>query len=225
MTMTSRNIVITIDGPAGSGKSSVAKAVALELGLAYLDTGALYRALAYSLDQKGVPPEEGPDLDEALKDVTVSLSSGRVIVDGSDVTDYIRSPEVDGLSSLYSALPSVRERLLDLQREQALSGGLVTDGRDMGTVVFPLAPLKVFLTASIDVRAKRRWKELVSRGKETSLEEVAKDMVSRDKDDTSRACSPLVEPEGSIHLDSSDMTIDQVVSKIVSLSEKARYDG
>ncbi len=223
--MTSKNIVITIDGPAGAGKSSVARAVARELGLPYLDTGALYRALAYALDEKGVPPEEGADLNAALRAMSVALSSGRVMVDGRDVTDFIRNPRVDALSSRYSALPSVRERLLDIQREQALGGGLVADGRDMGTVVFPLAPLKIYLTASGEVRARRRWNELISKEEDVPFESVLADIVSRDQSDRNRLCSPLVEAEDSVRVDSSSLSIEQVVERIVSLSREARRDG
>ncbi len=223
--MTSKNIVITIDGPAGAGKSSVAKEVAGRLGLSYLDTGALYRALAYALDKLGIPPHEGGTLSSALRDLSVALVGGRVLVDGEDVTSLIRNPSVDSLASTYSALPSVRARLLDIQREQALGGGLVADGRDMGTVVFPLAPLKVFLTASEEVRAKRRYDELISRGQSGVIfDSVLEDIKARDRSDRERACSPLVEASDSTLVDSSSMTVDQVVDRIVHLAEGARAD-
>ena len=223
--MTSKNIVITIDGPAGAGKSSVAKEVAGRLGLSYLDTGALYRALAYALDKLGITPHEGRTLSSALRDLSVALVGGRVLVDGEDVTSLIRNPSVDSLASKYSALPSVRARLLDIQREQALGGGLVADGRDMGTVVFPLAPLKVFLTASEEVRAKRRYDELISRGQGGVIfDSVLEDIKARDRSDRERACSPLVEASDSILVDSSSMTVDQVVDRIVHLAEGARAD-
>lgn len=223
--MTSKNIVVTIDGPAGAGKSSVAKEVARRLGLSYLDTGALYRALAYTLDKRGVVPEEGGDLSSSLRSLSVALASGKVLVDGVDVTDLIRNPLVDSLASRYSALPSVRARLLDIQREQALGGGLVADGRDMGTVVFPLAPLKIFLTASEEIRAKRRLEELLSKGQtDISFSSVLDDIKTRDRSDRERSCSPLIEAGDSIKIDSSSMTVVQVVERIVSLAEEARSD-
>lgn len=224
--MTSKNIVVTIDGPAGAGKSSVAKEVAGQLGLSYLDTGALYRALAYTLNERGVPPKEGKPLLNELRSLSVALVSGQVFVDGVDVTDRIRNPLVDALASSYSALPSVRNRLLDIQREQALGGGLVADGRDMGTVVFPLAPLKIFLSASEEIRARRRFDELVSKGQQgISFVSILEDIKSRDRSDRERSCSPLVEASDSIRIDSSSMTVEQVVSRIVSLAEGARSDG
>ncbi|SMG11464.1 (d)CMP kinase [Dethiosulfovibrio salsuginis] len=223
--MTSKNIVITIDGPAGAGKSSVARGVAKRLGLSYLDTGALYRAIAYTLDKAAIPPVEGESLSATLRDLSVALASGRVFVDGKDVTDLIRNPLVDSLASKYSALPSVRARLLDIQREQVLGGGLVADGRDMGTVVFPLAPLKIFLTASEEVRARRRFDELVSRGQvDVDFDSVLEDIKTRDRSDRERACSPLVEAPDSVVLDSSSLSVDQVVDRIVSLAEGARSD-
>nr|WP_321499222.1 (d)CMP kinase [uncultured Dethiosulfovibrio sp.] len=223
--MTSKNIVITIDGPAGAGKSSVARGVAKRLGLSYLDTGALYRAIAYTLDKAAIPPKEGESLSSTLRDLSVALASGRVFVDGKDVTDLIRNPLVDSLASKYSALPSVRARLLDIQREQVLGGGLVADGRDMGTVVFPLAPLKIFLTASEEVRARRRFDELVSRGQvDVGFDSVLEDIKTRDRSDRERSCSPLVEAPDSVVLDSSSLSVDQVVDRIVSLAEGARSD-
>ena len=223
--MTSKNIVVTIDGPAGAGKSSVARDVARRLGLSYLDTGALYRALAYTLEKRGIPPEEGEPLSSSLRSLSVALVSGKVLVDGVDVTDLIRNPLVDSLASRYSALPSVRARLLDIQREQALGGGLVADGRDMGTVVFPLAPLKVFLTASEEIRAERRLNELLSKGQaDVSFSSVLEDIKARDRSDRERPCSPLREAPDSVKIDSSSMTVVQVVERIVSLAEGARSD-
>ena len=139
--------VIAIDGPAGAGKSTVARLVAAKLGINYLDTGALYRALAYFLDSISVPPVEGEALNKALFDVNVAINGKTVLLNGNDISDLIRTPAVDKIASLYSALPSVREKLLSIQRDQVLKGGLVADGRDMGTVVFPFAPVKIFLTA------------------------------------------------------------------------------
>ncbi|EFC92360.1 cytidylate kinase [Dethiosulfovibrio peptidovorans DSM 11002] len=222
--MASKNIVITVDGPAGAGKSTVARRVASELGIPYLDTGALYRALAYILDSRGIPPEEGEDLNRSLRSISVLLEGGRVTVDDVDVTDMIRTPRVDSIASSYSALPSVRDKLLDLQREQALSGGLVADGRDMGTVVFPLAPLKVYLSASEETRADRRWRELREKGEDFPFDSILEDIRRRDRADMDRACSPLRKAADSVLIDSSDMTIDEVVAKIVSIASEVRHD-
>ncbi|PIE55430.1 MAG: cytidylate kinase [Dethiosulfovibrio peptidovorans] len=212
------NLVVTVDGPAGAGKSTVAKKVALALGIPYMDTGALYRALAYSLDAQGVLPEESDVLLSSLRSISVTLSENRVFVDAQDASDLIRTPHVGRLASAYSALPAVREKLLDIQREQTLNGGLVADGRDMGTVVFPLAPLKIFLTASEDIRARRRWEELKAKGDDLSFESVLEDMKRRDLADRERACAPLRKAEDAVVVDSSNLSVDQVVQVIVSLA-------
>lgn len=217
--------VIAIDGPAGAGKSTVARELARRLGIRYLDTGAIYRAVALWLDGRGVPPCESPALRKALNDVTVRLENGRVEVNDADVTDKIRTPRVSDLASSYSALPSVRERLLALQREQALAGPLVADGRDMGTVVFPLAPLKIFLTASCDERANRRWKELKERGDAPSLEEMKASLARRDDQDEHRELSPLRPAPEAWELDSSNMTVEQVVEAVLRRLLGDEYAG
>lgn len=217
--------VIAIDGPAGAGKSTVARELARRLGIRYLDTGAIYRAVALWLDGRGVPPCESPALRKALNDVTVRLENGRVEVNDADVTDKIRTPRVSDLASSYSALPSVRERLLALQREQALAGPLVADGRDMGTVVFPLAPLKIFLTASCDERANRRWKELKERGDAPSLEEMKASLARRDDQDEHRELSPLRPAPKAWELDSSNMTVEQVVEAVLRRLLGDEYAG
>ncbi|WP_039879590.1 (d)CMP kinase [Jonquetella anthropi] len=217
--------VIAIDGPAGAGKSTVARDLARRLGIRYLDTGAIYRAVALWLDGRGVPPCESPALRKALNDVTVRLENGRVEVNDADVTDKIRTPRVSDLASSYSALPSVRERLLALQREQALAGPLVADGRDMGTVVFPLAPLKIFLTASCDERANRRWKELKERGDAPSLEEMKASLARRDDQDEHRELSPLRPAPEAWELDSSNMTVEQVVEAVLRRLLGDEYAG
>ena len=217
--------VIAIDGPAGAGKSTVARDLARRLGIRYLDTGAIYRAVALWLDGRGVPPCESPALRKALNDVTVRLENGRVEVNDADVTDKIRTPRVSDLASSYSALPSVRERLLALQREQALAGPLVADGRDMGTVVFPLAPLKIFLTASCDERANRRWKELKERGDVPSLEEMKASLARRDDQDEHRELSPLRPAPEAWELDSSNMTVEQVVEAVLRRLLGDEYAG
>ena len=208
--------VIAIDGPAGAGKSTVAKRVAAALDVSYLDTGALYRALAYYLDSRSIPPQESEALKKAFLGVNVEIDGPKVYLNGDDVSSLIRTPAVDKIASLYSALPSVREKLLSLQREQALKGGLVADGRDMGTVVFPYAPVKIFLTASAEIRAKRRYDELSARGVAVDFEKLLGEIRARDEADAKRAIAPLKQAEDAVLVDSSDMSIDEVVGAIVA---------
>jgi len=214
-------LIVAIDGPAGAGKSTVSKKVASELGLNFLDTGALYRALAYSLDRIGIPPVPGDKLDEELKKLDVQLSGGAVFVNGADVSKEIRTPHVDNIVSPYSALSQLRAHLLDLQRRQALFGkGVVAEGRDIGSVVFPEADCKIFLTASAEERAMRRYKERLVKGEEPVYEEILSSVKERDRIDSTREAAPLVKPEGAYLLDSSDMTEQQVVDEIVRIALK-----
>ena len=207
--------VIAIDGPAGAGKSTVARRVAAALDVSYLDTGALYRALAYYLDSRAIPPQENDLLKTALGDVSVEIDGQKVYLNGDDVSSLIRTPAVDKIASLYSALPSVREKLLNLQREQAQKGGLVADGRDMGTVVFPHAQVKIFLTASAEIRAKRRYDELSARGVTVDYEKLLNEIRARDDADAKRAIAPLRQAEDANLVDSSDMSIEEVVDFII----------
>ncbi len=215
--------VIAIDGPAGAGKSTVAKLTAKKLGVSYLDTGALYRSLGYYLDSIGVPPEESDRLRLALRSVSVELRGAEILLNGTDVSSKIRTPAVDKLASDYSALPSVREKLLSLQRDQALKDGLVADGRDMGTVVFPDAPVKIFLTAAAEVRARRRYDELLSRGATVDYEKILEEIRSRDEADSHRAIAPLKQAPDAILLDSSDITAEQAAVEIVRVAEKVSH--
>lgn len=210
--------VIAIDGPAGAGKSTVAKLVASKLGISYLDTGALYRALAYYLDSLAISAQESPELRKALFDVTVEIRASSVFLNGTDVSSLIRTPAVDRIASLYSALPSVREKLLMLQRDQALKGGLVADGRDMGTVVFPYAPVKVFLTAQAEVRAQRRHDELAARGVKVEYRKLLDEILQRDEADVKRSIAPLKQAPGAVLLDSSAMNAEQVADAIADIA-------
>ncbi len=216
--------VIAIDGPAGAGKSTAARLVASKLGINYLDTGALYRALAWFLDSVSVPPLEGEKLSRALYDVNVETDGHSVKVNGEDVSRYIRTPAVDKIASLYSALPSVREKLLDIQRGHALKGALVADGRDMGTVVFPFAPVKIFLTARAEVRARRRYEELRSRGVDVDYNEILRQIHRRDENDEKRAISPLKQAADAILLDTSLLNVEQVADKIADIAKKVLHD-
>ena len=217
--------VITIDGPAGAGKSSVAKRLAQLLGIHYLDTGAIYRAIALVLAEAGISPEESESLKQALPGIRIELREGSILANGADVSREIRTPRADKLSSVYSALPSVRRALLGLQRNQEQYGSLVVEGREMGSVVFPRAPLKFFLTATPEARARRRCLERERKGEPVSYEEVLTAIRERDIADSSRAASPLVQPEGAVWVDTSDMTEDEVVEFLLSRVQDALVKG
>ena len=207
--------VITIDGPAGAGKSTIAKRTANELGIKYLDTGAIYRAIALILAKAEVKPDNEEYLREALSDIRVELRDGKVLVNDFDVSSEIRTPEVDELASVYSALPVVRKALLGLQQEQEKYGSIIAEGRDVGSVVFPDARLKFFLTASPEARARRRYDERISKGKPADYDEILSAIIERDKNDSTRDTAPLSIPEGAIYLDTSAMTEDQVLEYIL----------
>lgn len=218
---TVRPLLITIDGPAGAGKSTVAKNAAGKLGLPYLDTGAIYRAVTWWLKEANIAPQETVKLEAALKGLSVSLSVDGLSVNGRDVTAEIRTSDVDEAVSSYSALKPVRDALIGLQREQA-SKGLVADGRDMGTVVFPDADLKVFLTADSAERAKRRYRERLDRGEKAEYEEILRYVNNRDLYDMNREIAPLRPAPGCVILDSTNMSIEQVTDIIVSLAKELR---
>ncbi|MBQ3396053.1 MAG: (d)CMP kinase [Synergistaceae bacterium] len=207
--------IITIDGPAGAGKSSAAKDVARELGIKYLDTGAIYRAIALILAKSEISPDNDEYLREALSEIKIILRDDKVLVNDFDVSGEIRTPEVDELASLYSAVPAVREALLGLQQEQKNYGSIVAEGRDVGSVVFPDAKVKFYLTASPEVRAKRRYDERIAKGKNANYDEILRAIRERDINDSTRKTAPLSIPEGAIYLDTSDMTEKEAVKFIV----------
>ena len=215
----SERIIVTIDGPAGAGKSTTAKAVAIKTGLPYLDTGALYRAVAWKLDKEGVAPEDGAKIRENLKKFKIEIADGKITADGEDVTAAIRTAHIDAIVSAYAARPEVREALADFQRAQA-KNGLVADGRDMGTVVFPEAQLKIFLTASAEERARRRYAERKAKGEEADYDEILKQVAERDRFDMTREIAPLRPALGCVILDSTDMSADEVVDAIASLAKE-----
>ena len=213
--------VITIDGPAGAGKSSAAKDTAEKLGINYLDTGAIYRAIALILSQSEVKPIDDEIMREALSDIQIELRGKAVLVNGFDVTGEIRTPEVDELASVYSAVPSVRKALLTLQKEQENHGSIVAEGRDVGSVVFPNAKVKFFITASPEARAERRYKERISKGRPADYDAILKAIIERDRNDSSREVSPLTVPEGAVYLDTSDMTEEETVQFILNKVKEA----
>lgn len=211
--------VITIDGPAGAGKSTVSKAVAAELKYLYLDTGALYRALAYKALKNKLDVNDPDALSQLCgsTDVTLTNLNGKmtVFVDGENVDDKIRTEEVGLAASVMSAYPVVREKLLDLQREAGSRGGIVAEGRDMGTVVFPGATFKFFLDADIEERIRRRHDELVQKSKPARLDAVSRDMKARDQQDSQRNIAPLAAAPDAVIIDSTSLNISEVVEIIV----------
>lgn len=213
-----KNLVVAIDGPAGAGKSTVAQLAARKLGCTYIDTGAMYRAVAWKTLQRKQPVTDELILD-VVKDVHVELAyvEGKttVSVDGTDVTGEIRTPEVTAIVSQVAALGPVRSRMVELQRRMAAKGSVLMDGRDIATSVLPDANVKIFLTASIEERARRRFKEMQEKGYNVSLEELQKDIAARDKADSEREISPLVQAPDAELLDTSHMGIDEVVQAII----------
>lgn len=224
-----KRIIIAIDGPSGAGKSTVSRRLAAELGYVYIDTGAMYRAMGWKAAELGVEPAEGKAL-RALCDTTdvglgIEDGEARVYVDGRDVTGLIRTPEMSMMASAVSAQPCVRERLLELQRRMGRGGGVVMDGRDIGTVVFPDAELKFYLDADVEVRARRRQLELVTAGKKASLEDTMAEMKKRDEDDSSRPIAPLRKAPDAVVVDSTGMCVEEVVSFMKERARAAGADG
>lgn len=215
---------IAIDGPAGAGKSTVAKKAASQLGLIYVDTGAMYRAIAlYTLDH-GVDVEDSNKLGAALAQVEVSIAykdgAQQVLLNGENVSGRIRTPEVSAQASVTAVKPSVRAKLLNLQRGMAEQYGVIMDGRDIGTRILPHADLKIFLTASSRERARRRYEELVEKGQDCDLDAIQKDIEERDYRDSHREEAPLRQAEDAILLDTSDMDADQAAERIVTLARE-----
>ncbi|MBI4522885.1 MAG: (d)CMP kinase [Deltaproteobacteria bacterium] len=211
-----RKLIIAIDGPAGAGKSTVAKRLARELGYLYMDTGAMYRALAWKVLLKGIAVTEEA-LSQVLGDTQIELVEGdgylRVLLDGSDVTHQIRTPEVSQMASKISALKIVRERMVQLQRAMGVRGGIVAEGRDIGTVVFPDADVKIYLDASTAERGRRRFEELKTQGKAVTLEETLEEMDERDRRDTERVVAPLRKADDALYLDSTLLDVDEVMRR------------
>ncbi len=209
---------IAIDGPGGAGKSSVAKALAAKLGLVYVDTGALYRSVGLFMRRAGVNTASADEVAPLLKDVALELrwteDGQRVILCGEDVSEAIRTPEASMDASAVSAIPAVREFLLGLQRDMADKGNVIMDGRDIGTVIMPDADLKIFLTASPQARAERRFAELRAKGQECTFEEVLEDIVKRDAQDTGRDIAPAVAADDAVVFDNSGMGLEETVEKI-----------
>lgn len=214
--------VITLDGPAASGKGTVAELVARELGFHYLDSGALYRIATLAALKAGVDPADSEGLTAVAEKLSPVFENGRILLEGEDVTLAIRSEEVSRATSKVAVVPGVRRALFDLQRRAARAPGLVADGRDMGTVVFLEAPLKVFLTASARVRAERRYKQLTARGETADLDLLTKDLEERDRRDRERAEAPLKPAADARLLDTTEMGIEEAVKKVLDWWTTAR---
>ena len=212
---------VAIDGPAGAGKSTIAKLVAKEKGYIYVDTGAMYRGLAIHFLDKGIQPQETEKVIEACKDAEVTIAYEdavqHVYLNGKDISSRLRNEEVGNMASVTSAIPEVRKKLLELQQNLAKTQNVIMDGRDIGTCVLPHADVKVYLTASVETRAKRRYQEIQKKGEDCNLEEIAHDIEERDRRDMTREIAPLKQAEDAVLVDSSDMTIAEVVKTIVDL--------
>lgn len=214
-------IRIAIDGPSGSGKSTLAKAVAKRLGIIYVDTGALYRTIGYYVYITGNDPHDTQRVEKLLNEINIELKyedgSQRVILNGEDLGDKIRVPEMSMYASLVSSIPAVRAFLLDMQKDMSRKNSVVMDGRDIGTVIIPDADVKIFLTASNETRAKRRTLELLKKGVEVSYDDVLNDMIERDKNDKNRNIAPAIPASDAVIFDNSVMSVEESVDEIVRL--------
>jgi cytidylate kinase len=207
--------VITIDGPSGSGKGTISKILAHKLGYNFLDTGALYRAAAWKVREEKADPDDEEALKTILENIRITFNGDRIFVDGIDVSSAIRTAEIGELSSQVSARPVVRAGLFSIQREMGLQGNVVIEGRDTGTAIFPEAENKFYLDAGIEERARRRYAELKGKDPEASLEKTIEDIKKRDARDSSRDSSPLMKTDDMIYIDSTDLSIEEVVTKIL----------
>ena len=215
-------VTIAIDGPAGAGKSTIARSLAAELGYYYVDTGAIYRTVAYFLDLLGISPKDLDGVSRYIDELTVELEydeegKQHMIMNGMDVTDEIRTPDISQKASLVSAHAVVRDMLLDMQRDVAKKHNVIMDGRDIGTVVLPRATVKIFLTASAEVRAQRRCDEMLAKGQKANFAQVLKEIQQRDHQDMTRAVAPLKQAKDAVKVDTSDLDIDGVVAAIKTI--------
>jgi len=215
---------IAIDGPGGAGKSTVAKAVAKELCIVYVDTGALYRTVGYYVRSRDVSPKDNEAVTALLPEISIEVKyengTQKVYLNGEDLGDRIRTPEMSMYASAVSAIPAVRSFLLDTQRDIAKKNSVIMDGRDIGTVILPDAEVKIFMTASAECRAKRRYDELIAKGADVKYEDVLAEMNERDHNDSTRDIAPTAAAEDAVLLDTSDMTFDEVVAAVIALANE-----
>lgn len=215
---------IAIDGPAGAGKSSIAKILAKRMGYIYVDTGALYRAVGYFVVSRNISTTDSAEVIKCLDLIDVQLKyvdgQQRVFINEEDVTEKIRTAEISMAASNVSAIPKVREFLFDLQQDIAKTNNVVMDGRDIGTVVLPNADVKIFLTASPEERAKRRYKELIEKGQTVTFEEVLADVITRDHNDSTRATAPLKQADDAVLVDTSDLDFEQSVEALYNIAKR-----
>lgn len=216
---------VAVDGPSGAGKSTIAKKVAEKLGIVYIDTGAMYRAIGYKVGQHLAAGDgsqfdafiKGNEFDDFIRNTRIDLVDGRIMLDGEDVSEKIRTPEVSMMASRCSSIPIVREKLVELQREMGQRKSVIMDGRDIGTNVLKDAEYKIYLTASAEERARRRYKELEQKGEDQSYEEVLEDIIKRDHNDMTRQLNPLKKADDAVEIDSTAMSIDEVVDEILRI--------
>ena len=213
-------MIIAIDGPAGAGKSTIAKKVADSLGYIYIDTGAMYRAFTYELLTSSISLSDIEKITKVLEKTNIEFKNNEIFLNNLNVTNEIRSKNVTAKVSAVSAIPQVREKLVNLQRKIASESNSILDGRDIGTVVFPNAELKIFLTASVKIRALRRYNELIAKDKNIDINEIEAEIEKRDKLDSSRETSPLIKAADAIEIDTSDLSIDEVANTILKLAEE-----
>ena len=221
-------ISCALDGPAGAGNSTVARAAAARLGYVYVDTGAMYRAIGLAVCRRGISGEDAAGIIAVLPEIEIRLAyqdgGQRVLLNGKDVSDAIRTPEIAYYASKVSAVPEVRQFLLDVQRDMAKKGNILMDGRDIGTVILPDAPVKIFLTASAETRAERRYLELAEKGQQVTREGVLHDIVERDRQDMTRAVAPLKQAEDAVLLDTSNMTLDESIEAVLQIIREKTED-
>ena len=206
---------VAIDGPSGAGKSTIAKAVAKNLGIDYVDTGAMYRAVGYNASSRGVSPQDREAVKLLMEDSDIDFADGEIILDGEIINDKIRTPEISKAASLYSAIPEVREKLVEIQRKMGMRKSVIMDGRDIGTNVFRDAEYKIFLTASAKEPAERRFEELTAKGQKVDFDEVLRDIEKRDHDDMTRALNPLRKAEDAVEIDTTGLSIDEVIERVL----------
>ena len=216
-------LTIAIDGPSGAGKSTIAKAVAERLCIDYIVTGAMYRAIGYKMKKNGISADESVKLAAMLENTDIDFVAGDIILDGNIVNDKIRTPDISKRASVCSALPSVREKLVAIQRNMGRKKSVIMDGRDIGSNVFPDAEFKFFLTASAEERAERRHRELVEKGQSVSFEEVLEDIKQRDYRDMTRRLNPLRKAEDALEIDTTGLSIEDVTDKIIKEIENNGY--